>query len=118
MVARLSSDIEIMNKSGSLLFIGLMLCVLAGCKMAEQESITVAVYPSTQTCAIKEHAVDCAQVGIYLHDTLKIKPDQQVIISFTGSDPGSKDDPILDRIADQVRVAGYRDVRTARFGFQ
>lgn len=100
------------------MFIGLTLCASVGCEVAEQESITVAVYPTAQGCVVKEQPVDCRRVGVYLRDTLKIKFDRQVMVSFTGSDPGSKDAPLLDRIAAEVRAVGFKDVRTARFGFQ
>lgn len=106
-----------MRTSSELLTLVLFLCTLTGCKVEEQEAITVAVYPTTQQCAIKEQAVDCAQVGAYLRDALKIKPERQVVISFTGSDSGSKEDPILNDIAAEVRAAGFKDVRTARFDF-
>jgi hypothetical protein len=94
------------------------LCALAGCNVKDQEAITVAVYPTTQRCAIQEQPVDCAQVGPYLRDTLKIKSEREVVASFTGMDPGSKDDPILDRIAAEIRAAGFKHVRTARFDLQ
>lgn len=76
------------------------------------------VYQTTQRCTIKDQPVDCAQVAAYLRDTLKIKPERQVVVSFTGADSGSKEDPILDAVAAEVRTAGFKDVRTARFDFK
>ena len=110
--------LESMPTSQSLLTLALTLCTLAGCNVKDQEAITVAVYPTTQRCAVQEQTVDCAQVGTYLRDTLKLKPEREVVASFTGMDPGSKDDPILDRIAAEIRAAGFKNVRTARFDLQ
>jgi hypothetical protein len=87
---------------------------LAACNLEDQGMVTVAVYPTTKRCTIKEIEVDCAQVGEYLRDTLKIAPERQIAVSFTGMDPGSEDDKSIDRIADVVRAAGFKDVRTPR----
>lgn len=96
----------------------LSLCTLVGCNVAEKDEVIVAVYPTTKRCAIREQPVDCAQAGVYLRDTLKIKPEREVVASFTGSDPGSKDDPILDNVAADIRASGFKNVRTARFDLQ
>jgi len=107
-----------MSKTVASSTMALLLCSLTACKIDEQEAVTVVVYRSTQQCTVKEKPVDCAQVGTYLRDTLKLKPERQIAVSFTGSDPGSKEDPILDTVASIVRAAGFKDVRAIRFGFE
>ncbi|MGC3982574.1 MAG: hypothetical protein QM808_15100 [Steroidobacteraceae bacterium] len=97
-----------MNIAKSLLP-GLMLSlVLAGCKESEPDYTTVAVYPSQQRCGINEQMMICGDVGTYLRDTLKLKPERQVIVSAVGVDPLPKDDRSLEIIADKVREAGSR----------
>lgn len=102
-----------MNTS-ALLSAGL-LCVLSGCKEPEPDYTTVAVYPTTQQCGVNEQMMVCAEVGTYLRDTLKIKPERQVIVSSVGSDPLSKEDASLNVIAAKIRESGFKDVRTANF---
>jgi hypothetical protein len=92
-----------------------VLLVLAACKQPEPDHTTVAVYPSTQQCGIDEQMMTCDKAAAYLHDTLKLKPDHQVIVSSVGIDPLSKEDQSLEKIADTITAVGFKDVRTARF---
>lgn len=91
--------------------------VLAACKPPEPSFTTVAVYPSTQQCGVDEQRMSCKDIAAYLRDTLKLKPERQVIVSSVGSDPLPKEDPSLERIAETITAAGFKDVRTARFDF-
>jgi len=101
----------------------LLLCIpfaftltLAACDMSKFEPVTVAVYPSTHSCSINDTKLDCEKVGGYLHDTMKVSPDHHIDVSYTGADPpASKDDPMVDQVANTVRAAGYKDVNAARF---
>jgi len=88
---------------------------LVACDMSKFEPITVAVYPSTHKCGILEKQLDCEKVGEYLRETMKVKPDHHIDVSYTGSDQPSKDDPMVDQVANTVRAAGFKDVNAARF---
>jgi hypothetical protein len=89
---------------------------LAACDMSRFEPVTVAVYPSTHSCSINDTKLDCEKVGDYLRDTMKVSLDHHVDVSYTGADPpASKDDPMVDQVANTVRAAGYKDVNAARF---
>ena len=89
---------------------------LAACDMSRFEPVTVAVYPSTHSCSVNETKLDCEKVGDYLRDTMKISLDHHIDVSYTGTDPpASKDDPMVDQIANTVRAAGFKDVNAARF---
>jgi hypothetical protein len=57
----------------------------------------------------------CDKVAAYLRDTLKIKLSRQVIVSSVGIDPLPKEDQSLEKIAETITAAGFKDVRTARF---
>ena len=92
-----------------------MLMLLAGCKQPEPDYTTVAVYPSKQQCGVNEQMMPCQDVAAYLRDTLKIKPERQVIVSSVGIDPLPKEDQSLEKIAETITAAGFKDVRTARF---
>lgn len=114
---------ELMSKSNTLLsstlsLCALALCTLTGCNVDEQESITVAVYPTTQRCGINEQMMICGEVGAYLRDTLKLKPDRSIIVSAVGIDPLPKDDNSLNKIAETIKAVGFKDVRTANFDVQ
>ncbi len=91
------------------------LCTLAACDMSKYEPITIAVYPTTHKCAIEGKDLDCEKIGEYLRDTMKVKPDHHIDVSYTGSDQPSKDDPMVDQVANTVRAAGFKDVNAARF---
>ena len=93
----------------------MLLSGLTACKEPEPDYTTVAVYPSTLACVVKEVPVQCEQVAIYLRDTLKVGANHQIIVSEVSSDPVSKEDVLLDRIADGVRKIGYKNVRTSSF---
>ncbi len=92
-----------------------ILLLLTGCKPPEPDYTTVAVYPTTQQCGVNEQMMPCQKVAAYLRDTLKIKPERQVIVSSVGIDPLPKDDSSLDKIAETITAIGFKDVRTARF---
>jgi hypothetical protein len=92
-----------------------LLLVLASCKEAEPDYTTVAVYPTTQQCGINEKMMACGAVAAYLHDTLKLSPTRQVIVSSVGIDPLPKEDQSLEKIAETITAVGFKDVRTARF---
>jgi hypothetical protein len=102
------------NTSNSVFFVTLLL-VLAGCKQPEPDYTTVAVYPTTQQCGVNEQMMSCDKVAAYLRDTLKIKPGRQVVVSSVGIDPLPKEDQSLEKIAETITAAGFKDVRTARF---
>jgi len=89
---------------------------LAACDVSKFEPVTIAVYPSTHKCSIKNESLDCEKVGDYLRDTMKVSFDHHIDVSYTGADPpASKDDPMVDQVANTVRAAGYKDVNAARF---
>jgi|GEM_PF-2228993 len=92
--------------------------LIVGCKEPEPDYTTVAVYPSTQQCGINEQMMTCDKVAAYLHDTLKLAPTRQVIVSSVGSDPLPKEDQSLEQIAATIAAVGFKDVRTARFDLQ
>lgn len=93
--------------------------LLNGCDMSKYDPVTVAVYPSTHSCSIADKKIDCEQVGNYLHDTMKVDVSRHIDVSYTGADPpASKDDPMVDQVANRVRSAGYKDVNAARFDLQ
>ncbi|HVY22441.1 MAG TPA: hypothetical protein VG962_03735 [Steroidobacteraceae bacterium] len=90
--------------------------LLAGCDMSRYEPVTVAVYPSTHSCSINNNKLDCETVGAYLRDTMKVSLKRHIDVSYTGADPpATKDDPMVDQVANTVRAAGYKDVNAARF---
>jgi hypothetical protein len=101
--------------TGRLMRLALPLLVLAGCKQPEPDYTTVAVYPTTKQCGVNEQMMTCDKVAAYLHDTLKIKPERQVIVSSVGIDPLPKEDQSLEKIAETITALGFKDVRTARF---
>ncbi len=105
-----------MSKNNLIGFV-LLPVMLAGCKPPEPD-ITVGVYPTTQQCGINEQMMTCDKVAAYLHDTLKIKPERQVIVSSVGSDPLPKEDQSLEKIAETITAVGFKEVRTARFDLQ
>ncbi len=103
-----------------LLQIFTIVIAITGCNLEQEKPITVVVYPVAKRCAIsqqdKEQDVDCTQLGTYLRETLKISASRQINVSLSGSDPTPKDDKTIDRIAEQIRATGYKDVRAYRFG--
>ena len=98
----------------------LTVALLAACNVNQETPVTVVVYPSQQRCTVKqgeqETPVDCAQLGTHLRDALKISLARQIDVSFSGSEDVSKDDKSIDRIAEVIRAAGFKDVQTWRFG--
>jgi hypothetical protein len=98
----------------------LLATIVAACNVNQELPLNVVVYPSQQRCTVKqgekEDAVDCAQLGVQLRDVLKISLERQIDVSLTGSENVSKDDKSIDRIAEVIRAAGFKDVRTYRFG--
>ena len=105
-----------MNNRFLILICVALMTLLTGCDMSRFEPITIAVYPSTHSCSINDTKVDCEKAGDYLRDTMKVALDHHVDVSYTGSDPpASKDDPMVDQVANTVRAAGYKDVNAARF---
>jgi predicted Zn-dependent protease len=92
-----------------------LMILLTGCDMSKYEPVTVAVYPSTHKCSIKEQPIDCEQVGNYLRDTLKVEPDHQIDVSYTGADQPNKNDVMVDQVANTVRASGFTKVNAARF---
>ncbi len=103
-----------MSKNNLIGFV-LLPVMLAGCKQPEPDYTTVAVYPTTQQCGVNEQMMTCDKVAAYLHDTLKIKAERQVIVSSVGIDPLPKEDQSLEKIAETITAVGFKDVRTARF---
>ena len=103
-----------MSKKNLISFV-LLSVMLAACKQPEPDYTTVAVYPTTQQCGVNEQMMTCDKVAAYLHDTLKIKSERQVIVSSVGSDPLPKEDQSLEKIAETITAVGFKDVRTARF---
>ena len=92
---------------------------LVGCDMSKYDPVTVAVYPSTHSCSIDDKKLDCEKVGDYLRDTMKVDISRHIDVSYTGADPpATKDDPMVDQVANTVRAAGYKDVNAARFDLQ
>ena len=89
--------------------------LMTACNVERYEPINVAVYPSTQSCAIKEQSMDCKQLANYLRDTLKAANDRDITVSFAGSENVSKDDKSIDRVAELIREAGYTNVKAYRF---
>lgn len=102
-------------KSNKVMLLAPLLLILTSCEQPEPDYTTVAVYPTTQQCGINEQMMTCGQVAAYLRDTLKIKPDRQVIVSSVGIDPLPKEDLSLEKIAETITAVGFKDVRTARF---
>lgn len=92
--------------------------LLSGCKQPEPDYTTVAVYPTTQQCGVNEQMMTCDKVAVYLRDTLKLPPQRQVFVSSVGIDPLPKEDTSLEKIAETITAAGFKDVRTARFDMQ
>jgi hypothetical protein len=101
--------------SSKLLWLAPLLLLTAGCKQPEPDYTIVAVYPSTQRCGVNEQMMTCGEVAAYLRDTLKLKPERQVTVSSVGIDPLPKEDQSLEKIAETITAAGFKDVRTARF---
>jgi hypothetical protein len=107
-----------------LLSILIALCVtsLVACdvNMNQEMHFTVVVYPIDKRCTVKpteqEVEVDCMQLGVYLRDTLKINPARQIDVSLSGSTDVPKEDQSIDKVAELIRAAGFKDVRTWRFG--
>jgi len=95
-----------------------MLFTLSGCKEPPPDYTTVAVYPTAQRCGVDKQMMVCDDIAAYLRDTLKLKPERQIVVSSVGSDPLPKDDPSLNLIAATITAAGFKDVRTARFDLQ
>ncbi len=93
---------------------------VAACNVNQELPLTVVVYPTVKRCTVvqqdKEQEVDCAQLGVYLWDTLKINVERQINVSFSGSDAVSKEDKSIDRVAELIRASGFKDVRAFRFG--
>lgn len=106
------------NRAITLPCLTTILFTLAGCKPPEPAYTTVAVYPSRQQCGIEEQMMACGEVAAYLRDTLKLKPDRLIYVSSVGSDPLPKEDTSLEKIADTITAAGFKDVKTARFDLQ
>ncbi len=104
-----------MTKTRIFCALALLSCVITACDIDTNEPITVALYPSTQKCAIKEQSVDCEQVGSYLRDTMKVDLKREIDVSYTGTDAPPKDYPMVDQVANTVRAAGFTNVRAARF---
>ncbi len=92
-----------------------LLLALSGCKPADRDHTTVAVYPSQQQCGVEEKMMPCGEIAAYLRDTLKLKPERLVYVSAVGSDPLPKEDTSLEKIAATLTAAGFTDVRTANF---
>lgn len=105
-----------MNSTCRILIPVVALLSVAGCDMSKYEPVTIAVYPSTHSCSINDTKLDCEKVGDYLRDTMKVNLKRHIDVSYTGADPpASKDDPMVDQVANTVRAAGYTDVNAARF---
>ena len=96
--------------------------LIVACDVNQELPITVVVYPSEKRCTVKqdekETPVDCAQLGAYLRDTLKIASKRQVDVSTSASENVPKEDQSIDRIAEVIRASGFTDVRVWRFGMQ
>jgi hypothetical protein len=96
--------------------------LVTGCGVNQEVPLTVVVYPITKRCTVKpavqdpEQQVDCMQLGTYLRDILKINATRQINVSLSGSDNVPKEDPSIDRVAELIRAAGFKDVRAYRFG--
>jgi hypothetical protein len=90
------------------------------CGVNQEVPLSVVVYPSVKRCTVvqhdKEQEVECAQLGVYLRDTLKINAGRQINVSFSGSDTVPKEDSSIDRVAELIRASGFKDVRAYRFG--
>lgn len=87
----------------------------AACDTEQYQPIHIAVYPSTTSCTIKEHSLQCSQLGVYLRETLKVDSTHEITVSFGGSEKVARDDKSIDRIAEVIRKAGYTNVKTVRF---
>ncbi len=105
-------------KPNKLLFILPLFVTLAACKPADPDHTTVAVYPSQQQCGGEEKMMSCGEIAAYMRDTLKLNPERRVFVSSVGSDPLPKEDSSLEKIAETITAAGFKDVRTSRFDFQ
>jgi hypothetical protein len=101
-----------------------LLCLMLGtaaCKPLPSSTVIVVVHPAQGRCGIwsedkeQEQPVDCRQLGSYLRDTLKVSADRDISVSLTGAEDVPKEDTSIDIIAAQIRTAGYKKVRTARF---
>jgi hypothetical protein len=94
--------------------------IVAACGVNQELPLTVVVYPAVKRCAVvqqdKEQEVDCAQLGVYLRDTLKIDAARQINVSFSSSDTVPKENESIDRVAELIRDSGFKDVRAYRFG--
>lgn len=105
-----------MNKTRYVWIYFLALLLLTGCDMSKYEPVTVAVYPSTHSCSINDKKLDCEKIGDYLRDTMKVDVSRHIDVSYTGADPPpTKEDRMVDQVANTVRAAGYKDVNAARF---
>jgi hypothetical protein len=95
----------------------LLICalLLSACNTEQYEPIHIAVYPSTKSCAVKEVPLDCKQLPQYLKETLKVKLDRVIVVSYAGTEEVTKEDPAIDRIAELIRSAGFTDVKAVRF---
>jgi hypothetical protein len=95
--------------------------IATSCGVNQETPLSVVVYPAVKRCTVvqaeKELEVECTQLGAYLRDTLKISVGRQINVSFSGAESVPKEDTSIDRIAEVIRAAGFKDVRAYRFGF-
>jgi hypothetical protein len=89
--------------------------LLAACNTEQYETIYVAVYPSTKSCAIKDKPLDCGKIGEYLRDALKATANREIAISYVGTETAPQGDTSLEQIADLIKKVGYRNVRVVRY---
>jgi hypothetical protein len=100
------------------LSIALCFLTLAACNAERFEPVHIAVYPSTMSCAIKDTPLDCSQLPDYLANTLKVTANREITVSFAGTEEVPKEDKSIDRIAELIRKAGYKNVNVYRFGLK
>jgi hypothetical protein len=93
---------------------------VTSCGVNQESPLSVVVYPTAQRCTVvqqeKELPVECAQLGAYLRDTLKINAGRRINVSFSGAESVPKEDASIDRVAELIRESGFKDVRAYRFG--
>src|SRR5689334_808368 len=89
--------------------------VFAACNTEKDESINIAVYPSTKACTIKDKPIDCGTLGAYIRDEMKATAGRLITVSYAGTATASKDDTSLEQIAALIKETGYSNVRVIRY---
>jgi hypothetical protein len=88
---------------------------LYACNTEQYQPINIAVYPSTRSCTIKDYVLDCSTLPEYLVNTVKAHAGREITVSYAGTEKPSPEDKSLERIAELIQKAGFKDVKVIRF---